>query len=129
MRSSILQRRRLREEHARLVAENLEYMEVLSLYERAQGLFSTLSLEPLAERIIEGLCLETRAQGGVVWLAQDAGETRFRLMGARGLIRVDEEPEEMDIERGGVPAVRRTHPRAGLGAGLPEGALPALQSA
>ncbi|MCZ6463367.1 MAG: response regulator [Proteobacteria bacterium] len=95
----ILQRRRLREEHARLVAENLEYMEVLSLYERAQGLFSTLSLEPLAERIIEGLCLETRAQGGVVWLAQDSGETRFRLMGARGLIRVDEEPEEMDIER------------------------------
>ena len=95
----ILQRRRLREEHARLVAENLEYMEVLSLYERAQGLYSTLSLEPLAERLIEGLCLETRAQGGVLWIAPELGETAFRLMGARGLIRVEEEPEELASDR------------------------------
>ena len=41
----ILKRRRLHEEHSRLMAENLEYMGVLSLYERAASLFSTLSLE------------------------------------------------------------------------------------
>ena len=96
---SILQRRRLREEHARLVAENLEYMEVLSLYERSVGLFSTLSLEPLAERLIEGLCLETRAQGGVLWIASDLGEATLALSAARGLIRVDEEPEDITLEQ------------------------------
>jgi len=94
----ILQRRRLRDEHARLMVENLEYMGVLSLYERAAGLFRTLALEPLAERIIEGLCLETRAQGGVLWIAEDMGEDRLKLVGARGLIRVEEEPEELCID-------------------------------
>ena len=38
----ILERRRLREEHSRLMEENLEYMGVLSLYERAAALFGTV---------------------------------------------------------------------------------------
>jgi len=95
----ILQRRRLRDEHARLMAENLEFMGVLSLYERAAGLFSTLAIEPLAERVIEGLCLETRAQGGVLWVAEDIGSDRLRLVGARGIIRLDEEPEDLDVRQ------------------------------
>ena len=95
----ILKRKRLREEHARLMAENLEYMGVLSLYERAAALFSTLALEPLAERIVEGLCLETGAQGGVLWAAEDLGASRLRLVGLRGLIRVDEEPRDLIVER------------------------------
>jgi two-component system cell cycle response regulator len=94
----ILQRRRLRHEHARLMEENLEYMGVLSLYERAAGLFSTLGVEPLGERLIEGLCLETRAQGGVLWVADDLGESRLKLMGARGLIRIDEETRSLRTE-------------------------------
>lgn len=95
----ILQRRRLRDEHERLMAENLEFMSVLSLYERATGLFSTLSLEPLAERLVEGLCLETRAQGGVLWIAREAGSSELGLAAARGLIRVEEEPESLDAAR------------------------------
>jgi two-component system, cell cycle response regulator len=94
----LLQRRRLRDEHARLMAENLEYMGVLSLFERAMGLFSTLALEPLCERIVEGLCLETRAQGGVFWVSRDDESARLRLGAVRGLVRVDEEPEELALE-------------------------------
>lgn len=95
----LLQRRRLRDEHARLMAENLEFMGVLSLYERASGLFSTLTLEPLAERMIEGLCLETQAQGGVLWIAEELGATRLGLVGARGIIRIEDEPEELCLDR------------------------------
>jgi len=95
----ILQRRRLSVEHEQLMAENLEYMSVLSLYERAAALFSTLSLEPLAERLVEGLCLETKAQGGVLWIARDLGAESLRLAAARGLIRVEEEPETLDAAR------------------------------
>jgi two-component system cell cycle response regulator len=95
----ILQRRRLRDEHARLMAENLEIMGVLSLYERVAGLFSTLAIEPLAERLVEGLCLETRAQGGVVWVVEELEDTRFKLQSARGIIRVDEEPEVFDASQ------------------------------
>jgi diguanylate cyclase (GGDEF)-like protein len=95
----ILQRRRLRDEHAQLMAENLEFMGVLSLYERVAGLFSTLGLEPLAERLIEGLCLETRAQSGVLWVAEDLEASRLKLESARGIIRVEEEPDELEISR------------------------------
>jgi len=95
---NILQRRRLSEEHARLMAENLEYMGVFTQYERALGFFSTLSLEPLADRIVEGLCLETNAQGGVLWLARPDAMQSLRLLGAGGLVRAAEEPDELDAE-------------------------------
>jgi len=91
----ILQRRRMREEHARLMAENLEFMGVFSLYERALGLHATLALEPLADRIVEGLCLETHAQGGVLWIARHDDQSWLRLIGVRGLVRVEDEREEL----------------------------------
>jgi diguanylate cyclase (GGDEF)-like protein len=94
----ILQRRRLRQEHASLMAENLEYLGVLSLYERTLALFSTLSLEPLADRIVEGLCLETRAEGGVAWLVRPDDPARLRLASSRGLVRVEGEPEEIALD-------------------------------
>jgi diguanylate cyclase (GGDEF)-like protein len=99
----VLQRRRLRQEHAQLMAENLEVLRVLSLYERVMSLFATLTLEPLAERIVEGLCLETKAQGGVLWLVRSEDEPeRLRLRAARGLVRLDREPEEVSLEE--IPA-------------------------
>jgi diguanylate cyclase (GGDEF)-like protein len=95
---AILQRRRLRHEHAALMAENLEYLGVLSLYERTLALFSTLAIEPLADRIVEGLCLEMRAQGGIAWLARADDPNRLRLAAARGLVRVDREAEEIALD-------------------------------
>ena len=94
----ILATRRLKDEHARLMKENLEFMGVLSLVERASGLHSTLSVEPLAEPLIEDLCLETRAQSGVLWAAEDPGREQFELVGACGLVRVDGEPESVSIQ-------------------------------
>ncbi len=72
-------------------------MGVLSLVERANALFSTLSVEPLAERLIEGLCLESRAQSGVLWIADEPGRDGFELACARGLVRVDGEPERIEF--------------------------------
>jgi diguanylate cyclase (GGDEF)-like protein len=94
----LLTARRLRREHEQLMRENLEYMGVLSLYERALGLFATLTLEPLAERVIETLCLETGAQSGVLWLRGDAPGGALELAVARGLVQVAEEPEQLDPE-------------------------------
>ena len=94
----IVKQRRLRHEHARLVEENLEFMGVLSLFERAAGFFSTLSVEPLAERLLEGLCLETRAQSGVLWATDKPGGNTLHLVGARGLVRVDGEPKTVGLE-------------------------------
>ena len=95
---SILERRAMREEHARLMAEMLEYLGVFGSYERALGLFSTLAVEPLVDRVVEGLCLETRAHGGVLWLARAHDPERLKLQGVRGLVRVDDEQSELDLE-------------------------------
>jgi two-component system cell cycle response regulator len=94
----IMGQRQLHREHAQLMKENLEFMGVLSLFERAAGLFSTLAVEPLAERVVEALCLETRAQSGVLWVAEKLGSNTLHLVGARGLVRVDGEPAVVGLE-------------------------------
>ena len=95
----ILQRRRIADEHARLMTENQEYLGALALYERAAALFSTLVMQPLGERFIEALCLETGAQGGVLWAVPELGGTRLELVAARGIIRVEEEPREILVSQ------------------------------
>jgi diguanylate cyclase (GGDEF)-like protein len=94
---NILQKKRLQAEHARLLAENIEFMGERRLFERALGLFGVLAAQPLAERIIEGLCLETQAQGGVIWILSDEGG--FELAAARGIVRIDTEPEKLDASQ------------------------------
>jgi diguanylate cyclase (GGDEF)-like protein len=94
--SQLLERRRMREEHGRLVAENLEMLGAFTQYERLLGFFSTLSLETLADRIVEVFCLETNAQGGVLWIARSDSPHRLRLVGVGGLVRVDDEAKELD---------------------------------
>ena len=89
----VLQSRRLRNEHAKLLDENIEYMDERSLFQRATALFGLLTIEPLAERIIDGLCVETGAQGGVLWVATKAESDSLELVSARGLVRVEGEQE------------------------------------
>lgn len=91
--NTILQRKRLRDEHSQLVAENLEYMGVLSLYQRAVSLMDTVGIESLAERIVEGLCFETNSQGGVLWIVDAQDPKQFRLCAAQGLVQIQEENE------------------------------------
>jgi diguanylate cyclase (GGDEF)-like protein len=93
----ILHNRRLKAEHARLLEENIEYMGERSLFERAAALFSCLAVDPLAARIVEGLCVETRAQGGVVWVVGEEQPDRLNLVAVRGLVRVNEEPAAVAI--------------------------------
>ncbi len=94
----ILQSRRLEAEHARLLEENIEYIGERSLYERALGIFSALAVEPLAVRIVDALCHETRAQGGLMWVASETHEGELHLVAARGLVRMADEAETLDVE-------------------------------
>jgi two-component system cell cycle response regulator len=94
---SVLQGRRLRMEHAKLLDENIEYMDERSLIQRATALFGFLTVEPLAERVIDGLCVETGAQGGVIWVATDPDRDGLELVSARGLVRVEGEQESVAL--------------------------------
>jgi len=94
---AVLDCQRLREDHGRLLAENLEYMGAFALYERALGLFASLTPEALADRIAEVLCLETNAHGGVVWVARGENPERLGLACVRGVVRIETETEELDL--------------------------------
>ncbi|MDH5306734.1 MAG: response regulator [Myxococcales bacterium] len=93
---TILERNRVRSERDRLLDENIEFMSERSLLQRAVGLFTALSLEPLAQAILEGLWHETGAQGGLLWLAGDNTPDTLRLFAVRGLVRPEEERERLE---------------------------------
>ncbi len=63
---AILRHRRLCNERDRLLEENIEYMSERSLFERAMSLFGSLRAETLAQRVLDGLGVETDAQGGPI---------------------------------------------------------------
>lgn len=65
---SVLDQRRMRDEHARLVDENLEFMGLLSVYERALPLLGATRPGQLAADWLEVLCSAVKAEGGVAWL-------------------------------------------------------------
>ena len=89
---AVMSRSRLREEHDRLLAENLEHLSERGLLERALELMEAETEEVLAERTLAAFCEEAGAQGGVLWRAGESG-TGFKLAWARGLVRAEEEPE------------------------------------
>lgn len=95
---ALLERMRIEREHHMLMAENLEYLSVFTQYERVLGLLSTLSVEPLADRIVETFCLEANAHGGVVWLRRPEGTDRLRLAAIGGLVRVEDEEAEFALD-------------------------------
>jgi DNA-binding response OmpR family regulator len=94
---AILQRSRLRQERDRLLAENIEYLGERSLFERALGLFTATSIEALSEKVLDGLCQETGAQGGALWWRDEEGGAGFRLTAVHGLVRIEEERERIDV--------------------------------
>ncbi len=110
---AIFERRKLRAEHGQLVAENIEFMGVFTQYERLLALFATLEVEPLVDRIVDLLCLETHAHGGIAWIARADAPERLRLSGVSGLVRVQAERNELAV--GELP--RELAPLAQPGAG------------
>jgi two-component system, cell cycle response regulator len=91
----ILQRTRLREERDRLLEENIEFLGERVLFERAIELFRVTSSEAVSEKVLDGLCRETGAQGGVLWWRGEAPGAELRLGAAHGLVRLEEEREEI----------------------------------
>jgi two-component system cell cycle response regulator len=103
----ILQRTRLRQERDRLLAENIEFLGERALFERAIALFRATTLEALSEKVLEGLCRETGAQGGVLWWRAEGVRDDLSLQAANGLVRLEE--ERARISEGELPqAVRET---------------------
>ena len=103
----ILQRRRLREEHARLMAENLEFMGAFSLYERGLGLLrDALAGAARGPHRRGALPRDARARRRASGSRARRDPSALRLAGVRGLVRPDEEPEELALDG----AARRARP-------------------
>ena len=97
--ATIRERRQMREENQRLTTESLDHLSVFAQYERILALFAAQSLDQLADRVVEMLCLETNAHGGVAWIGRPGSPNRLRLVGVSGLVRVEGEHNELNLER------------------------------
>ncbi len=95
---AILRHRRLCNERDLLLEENIEDMAERSLFERAMSLFGSLRAETLSQRMLDGLGVETGAQGGVFWLDKEGEGRRFTLFSARGLVRPEEERARLELD-------------------------------
>src|SRR5262249_61556301 len=88
----LLQRRAVRAERDRLLAENIEYIAETRLLENALALHGALAVEPLAVRALRAMCLETGAQGGVLWAASESGSGAPDPAGRDGPVRPPRDP-------------------------------------
>jgi diguanylate cyclase (GGDEF)-like protein len=52
-------------------------------------------MEALSEKVLEGLCHETGAQGGVLWWRAEGAGDELQLAAANGLVRLEEERERI----------------------------------
>jgi CheY-like chemotaxis protein/GGDEF domain-containing protein len=71
---SVLERRQLRQEHARLLSENTSFLGLLSVLDRGIGLLALPEHEEVANGLLELLCVEARAKTGALWLREAGSE-------------------------------------------------------
>jgi len=95
----ILRRRRLRDEHAQLLEENIGYLGERGLFERALAFFGCVGVESLGERIVEAMCQETDAQAGALWVGREGDPNLLELASARGLSRLEHEPRTFEVSK------------------------------
>ncbi|WP_305045282.1 response regulator [Geoalkalibacter sp.] len=90
-------RRALHLEHRKLLDENLEYVSIVSTYQKCREFLHVHELDRLGDLILDTLMELLRAEGAVLWLAGFDG-SYFRRRCRRGLARVA--PEEETLQPG-----------------------------
>lgn len=92
-------RRSLHLEHRKLLKENLEYVSIVTTYQKCLGFLQVYEIDRLGDLILDVLMDLLRAEGGVLWLAGFNGNY-FRRRCRRGLAQVspDEETIQPDDE-------------------------------
>lgn len=94
---SILEKQNLVAEHGKLISENLEYIGILSVYQRCLRVLSVLDMERLLDIILDSVMLETNAQGSVMWLISQGNRDELRLAATRGVINTSFETDTLNL--------------------------------
>ncbi len=95
---TLLDQKRVRHEHARLVSENLACLGFLSVVERGLALLDHSRVDTVADALLELLCLEARAHAGALWVRAPGSDPPDLVLGAvRGMVRREEEPDRLQL--------------------------------
>jgi diguanylate cyclase (GGDEF)-like protein len=98
----VLFRQAQKTEHQKLLAENIEYLSLLTSFRRCLGFLQVHDLDRLGDLALDSLMEMMRAEGGALWLPGYRGQ-QYRLRCRRGLAQVA--PEEESFRPG--EALRR----------------------
>ena len=96
--NKLLSRRNLALEHTRLIRENLEYFEMLSVYDRGMKFLDTVDPDRLGEQVIDTILNITNAQGGILWMKTPSVPNQLQRFASLGLVRVEDEPVHLSLE-------------------------------
>ncbi|BCR05250.1 hypothetical protein DESUT3_23190 [Desulfuromonas versatilis] len=80
-------RQSLRVEHKKLVDENIEYLSILSYYQKCLAFLKVHDIDRLGDLILDTLMDLLRAEGGVLWLPGYGGQ-QYRVRCRRGLVKL-----------------------------------------
>ena len=97
-----LDRARLRREHRRLLAENIEFLTAQALYRRCLELLSMVDLEPLHEMILKVFAEMADAQSAALWVRNERGQLVLRAH--RGLWAKASLPAQIEPSNGPLAA-------------------------
>ena len=102
---TILEKQNLVAEHGKLISENLEYFEILSVYQRCLRILSILDMETLLDIILDSIMAETNAQGSLFWLFSPVNDDLLKLATARGTVNISSEADTLQISTHGQPGM------------------------
>ncbi len=85
-------RQALKVEHKKLVDENIEFLSILTYYQKCLGFLKVHDLDRLGDLVLDTLMDLLRAEGGVLWLPGYGGQ-QYRLRCRRGLVKLAAEEE------------------------------------
>jgi two-component system, cell cycle response regulator len=92
--NNTLFRRSLHLEYRKLLDENLEYVSIVTTYQKCLGFLQVYELDRLGDLILDVLMELLRAEGGVLWMV-GFNSSYFRRRCRRGLAQVSPEEETL----------------------------------
>jgi len=83
----LIEKKQLIRDRSRLIAEGLEYLEILSVYQRCTQLLATLDSHALYPLILDSFLAEAGGESGILWIKEGETSENLTIQSSRGDMR------------------------------------------
>jgi len=83
----LIEKKQLLRDRSRLIKEGLEYLEILSVYQRCTQLLATLDFHTLYPLILDSFLAEAGGESGILWIKEGETSENLTIQSSRGGIK------------------------------------------